>query len=649
MENWLCYERKIFHLWRISLNRRGGSVVEQLNQSYYFELKDRVAELEEEKKLLEESLEAIQSIYKQMEKPMILLHKKDKKIIDANPAACELFQMTRKQLLMKSLHEFLYLDPKDIIDSQDQIIREKGILRDEMILELKDGTIKNIVFHAFANIREDADLYILSEVDTPIKMLEWERTMHLHSFSNLFSQIIDGLIMFNNEGKIVQANPAFCDVVGIKKEELIGKSFKTFIPKRDLEKYKRCFQKLYKEGSFFGEIRIQVKNKIKKFEVSVSSNVFHGLYMAILRDITEKHEMEKKILESERKFRKIFNGAMSGMMIWKDAEDCDDKPIIIQELNETAKNLFQLKNKKDYTEQLKTIKLTNQNNLSLLKAIQWVAHKKLNLCTYEVELNNGTRKSIEMFSKRNILPGIHLSVFHDVTHRIQMEEQLKKSDTLNIVGELAAGIAHEIRNPLTSLKGFIQLLKGDINGYDTYFNIIMSELERIESIVHEFLVLAKPQAINYKYFNVIKIMQETIDLLSPQALMDNVELRTYFKERVMNTYCEPNHIKQVFINIVKNAIEATVENSTSEKIIHISIHQTEDHWIKVVIQDSGKGISKEKLKRLGEPFYTTKEKGTGLGLMISYKIIKEHGGKIEVASQMNKGTTFSIYLPINQS
>ena len=333
----------------------------------------------------------------------------------------------------------------------------------------------------------------------------------------------------------------------------------------------------------------------------------------------------------------------------EDAEDFDDKPIIIQELNETAKNLFQLKNKKDYTEQLKTIKLTNQNNLSLLKAIQWVAHKKLNLCTYEVELNNGTRKSIEMFSKRNILPGIHLSVFHDVTHRIQMEEQLKKSDTLNIVGELAAGIAHEIRNPLTSLKGFIQLLKGDINGYDTYFNIIMSELERIESIVHEFLVLAKPQAINYKYFNVIKIMQETIDLLSPQALMDNVELRTYFKEREMNTYCEPNHIKQVFINIVKNAIEATVENSTSEKIIHISIHQTEDHWIKVVIQDSGKGISKEKLKRLGEPFYTTKEKGTGLGLMISYKIIKEHGGKIEVASQMNKGTTFSIYLPINQS
>lgn len=622
--------------------------MEKLNHKFYFfDLKKRIEELKEEKKMLEESLEAIQHVYEQVEKPMILLDR-NKKFIDANPAACQFFQMSKKQLLKKTLHEFLYLDPKEIIDNQDQMIREKGTLRDELILELKDGTIKNVIFHAFANIREDADLYLLSEEVTPIKKLEWERSMHLQLFSNLFSHVIDGLVMFNDEGNIVHVNPAFCRVVGAKKEKLLGKKLHKFLPVAGKGTNQNCLQRIKDKGSYFGEIQVRVGNQLKNFEVSVSSNVFNGLYMAILRDITEKREMEKKVFESEKKFRKIFDCAMSGMMIWRDAVENKKRFIVIQELNETAKKIFNIQEESDYYSEFERIIIVNQNKRNLAQAIKSVDDKEDHHCTLEVELNCGKRRTIEVFSKRDILPGIHLTVFHDITQRIQMEEKLKKSDMLNVVGELAAGIAHEIRNPLTSLKGFIQLLQGNITGYDTYFNIIMSELQRIESIVREFLVLAKPQVTNYKNFNVIKIMQETLELLSPQAIMDNVAFRIQFEKIIMNTYCEPNHIKQVFINIIKNAIEATVENKEAEKIITVSISQTKDNWIKIVIRDRGKGMSEEKLKRIGEPFYTTKEKGTGLGLMISYKIIKEHGGKIEVESQLNKGTTFSIYLPMRK-
>lgn len=225
-----------------------------------------------------------------------------------------------------------------------------------------------------------------------------------------------------------------------------------------------------------------------------------------------------------------------------------------------------------------------------------------------------------------------------------MEECLRKSDTLNVVGELAAGIAHEIRNPMTALKGFIQLLQGSIKeDHSLYFNVITSELKRIESIITEFLILAKPQAVRFEQKNIIKIMKDTIDLLNAQAILVNVQIYLEY-ENVPDIYCEPNQLKQVFINILKNAIEVMPNGGN----IFVSIHRKNDKWVQIAIQDEGPGISKDKLKRLGEPFYTTKDRGTGLGLMVSYKIIEEHKGKVKVKSKVGHGTTFYISLPIEK-
>ena len=256
-------------------------------------------------------------------------------------------------------------------------------------------------------------------------------------------------------------------------------------------------------------------------------------------------------------------------------------------------------------------------------------------------LINGETKIFEMSSSSNALDEYCIAVFRDITERTKYEEQLRKSDMLNVVGELAAGIAHEIRNPLTSLKGFIQLLNGSVEGYSIYFNIIMSELNRIESIVSEFLYLANPQAVQYKMSNVVKIMEETIELMKAQAIMENVQFQTHFQSSSYLVYCEPNQIKQVFINIVKNAMEVM---SKKGGFVTITIREEED-YVCISIKDEGHGVSEETLKKFGQPFFTTKEKGTGLGLMVSYKIIREHKGLIEVESELGKGTTFHIYLP----
>lgn len=227
-----------------------------------------------------------------------------------------------------------------------------------------------------------------------------------------------------------------------------------------------------------------------------------------------------------------------------------------------------------------------------------------------------------------------------------MQEQLRKSDTLNVVGELAAGIAHEIRNPMTSLKGFIQLLEESLDDeHSMYFHVIRSELDRIDSIINEFLIIAKPHARQFQMKDINVILKETVDLLSAQASLHNVQFELNYSQPQLPVFCEPNQLKKVFINIIKNAIEVMPEGG----IVRISIAFRGDERIQVSISDQGEGIPSNQLKNLGKPFYTTKEKGTGLGLMVSFKIVEEHHGKIVIESEEGKGTTFRVILPVNKN
>jgi two-component system, sporulation sensor kinase E len=235
-----------------------------------------------------------------------------------------------------------------------------------------------------------------------------------------------------------------------------------------------------------------------------------------------------------------------------------------------------------------------------------------------------------------------MTLLRDVTERNQMQEQIRKSDTLQVVGQLAAGIAHEIRNPMTALKGFVQLLESSIQeDHSLYFDIIKSELKRIETIITEFLVLAKPQAVKFEKKNLAGVVKETIDLLNAQALLENIQFELTVSPQLPMVYCEPNQIKQVLINVIKNAIEVTSNGGR----IFVEVYSTEPRYVTVSIRDQGDGMPEERIKRLGEPFYTTKEKGTGLGLMVSYKIIEEHKGRIEVESKIGEGTAFHVILP----
>lgn len=236
-------------------------------------------------------------------------------------------------------------------------------------------------------------------------------------------------------------------------------------------------------------------------------------------------------------------------------------------------------------------------------------------------------------------PAIQI-IIRDISERKKNEELLINSEKLYVAGQLAAGIAHEIRNPLTSLKGFLQLIVSGRRNNNSYYDIMNAELDRIEDIVSELLMLSKPQVYELTYQDLRVMMRDTVTLLEAQAILHNIAIEAEYGTEPLWIYGVENQVKQVFINVIKNAIEAMIDGGW----IRINLSREHD-GVFVRIRDEGPGIGEDQLAKMGQPFYTTKEKGTGLGLMVSYKIVDNHQGKIDVKSELGKGTLFEITLP----
>ncbi|WJH36898.1 ATP-binding protein [Paenibacillus sp. CC-CFT747] len=230
----------------------------------------------------------------------------------------------------------------------------------------------------------------------------------------------------------------------------------------------------------------------------------------------------------------------------------------------------------------------------------------------------------------------------DISERRKAEEFLLQSEKLSVVGQLAAGVAHEIRNPLTTIKGFLQVYKREDHRIQ-HADLLLSELERIEIITGELLSMAKPQAVQLTRTDIRELIEYTIEFLSPQALMNRIEFTRRYEEASFPVLCEKNQLKQVFLNLLKNAIEAMPAGGE----IRITLHRISGEECLILVEDQGCGIPEELLPRLGQPFYSLKEKGTGLGLMICHRIIKQHKGTITYTSKVKAGTRVEIRLPLD--
>ncbi|SHN17456.1 ATP-binding protein [Gracilibacillus kekensis] len=232
-----------------------------------------------------------------------------------------------------------------------------------------------------------------------------------------------------------------------------------------------------------------------------------------------------------------------------------------------------------------------------------------------------------------------LSLSRDISDKKQAEEMLIRSEKMSIAGQLAAGIAHEIRNPLTSLKGFVQLLQGGVDSKSEYYKIMIDEIDKINSITSELLFISKPMTDDKNDENIYEMLSDVMTLLRTQANLYDIDLILEVDDELI-VHCDRSQIKQVFINLIKNAIEEMTDGGK----IHVLMKKIDNECL-IAIQDEGPGIPRHLIHKLKEPFFTTKKNGTGLGLMISNQIIDNHKGRLEIESENGKGSRFCIYLP----
>ncbi|WP_185907949.1 ATP-binding protein [Psychrobacillus soli] len=264
----------------------------------------------------------------------------------------------------------------------------------------------------------------------------------------------------------------------------------------------------------------------------------------------------------------------------------------------------------------------------------------------EMQTFLGELKYIHMKVSKQEDTNVYLTEIHDESEKIHMKKRLNHTESLSTIGQLAASIAHEIRNPMTSLKGFTQLLQQTTNeDGKRYLAVINEEIKRMEEILTEFLEVSKPTNNEFEYIELKELLLEVVNFMAPQALLKNIEVSTSLQtECTCKVLGDRNLIKQVFMNSIKNAIEAMPKGGN----IYITVSCTEKKDVCIEIRDQGQGIEAAQLDKIFDPFFTTKSGGTGLGLSHSSQVIKSHGGTIEVESKVEVGTSFKFILPLQK-
>ena len=293
---------------------------------------------------------------------------------------------------------------------------------------------------------------------------------------------------------------------------------------------------------------------------------------------------------------------------------------------------------RNFNRMLKTIRETHEQNIQLLRQVN----------QFNEELTRKIEAATSELAKRNE----ELRLLNEAL--FESQRQLSQSEKLAAVGQVTATIAHQIGTPLNSISGYIQLIlqDGDLQPKDRdRLKIIESQLDRLADSVKNFLSFTRQPSPQLRSLDVNELLEELIHLSEPWFLARNVRLSTHLSANVPAILGDATHLQTLFLNLIANALDAMPQGG----VLTISTHQTpllrsseNGRWLEISITDTGIGITEESKKRIFDPFFTTKKmgEGTGLGLAICEKIVKEHSGRIEVESEVGKGSTFSLYIPV---
>ncbi|WP_053376458.1 PAS domain-containing sensor histidine kinase [Paenibacillus sp. FJAT-27812] len=565
------------------------------------------------------------------------------RVLGINKKFEELHGWTEEEVIGKILPMTPEKDKAMVFELYEKIIQGEEYSGREVEKLRKDGSTfyANVTISAMRDDSGEVVAFVGVERDiTEKKQAEALIKESEERYRLLVENSPEPIVVLQNN-RIAFVNPAAVILIGVSKpEELIGENAARFFHPDDLDILLGEINQLYtfnQACSLLDKRLIRLDDEIIHIEVKAVPIQFQGnrSVQLLFRDITERKKAVFELAQKEREYSRVLKLSPEPIILHRNC--------IITFVNDMALKLFNAQT----TEELIGRSVFEFSSISyherilerFAQAIETDGF--MEFTSLELQRLDGTVVDVEVssiFIHRHDGEPVIQTVIRDMSERKRSDHIIRRAEKLSIVGELAAGIAHEIRNPLTALKGFLQLLKSKETAY---VDIMLVEIERINQIVNEFMSMAKPQADKFVETDSKDLIENVIFMMQPQAILYNVQLNFYLDAMDSRIFCEPNQLKQVFINLIKNSIEAMPSGGTIS--VRIIAKNTSD--LQIVFSDDGLGIHHDQIANLGKPFFTTKEKGTGLGLMVCFKIIEAHHGHIDIQSELGKGTTTTITLP----
>lgn len=437
-------------------------------------------------------------------------------------------------------------------------------------------------------------------------------------------------------GRLVAINKSFAELTGFSRRDIIGHTLAD-INLWAANEHVQIVQKL-KDRKYVRDLEISFKKKdgeqrIGCFWGERFTFDANNYLVSVLTDVTEEKAVFHKLRLSEERFFKIFYVNPYMMAIYSlDTGKCID-------VNESFLKYMEYTRAEVIGQSMDTLDFGISAHDRAMATSKFLENTTIKDLEFHVRTKSGQLRVILLSGnviKLNEKPCI-LAVAVDITENKKLQKEMARLGQMHLVGQMAASIGHEIRNPMTTVRGYLQLLssKEALSAYHEHFTTMIDELDRANSIISEFLSLAKDKVAMLHPSNLNEVIQPLIPLLEADAVT-NSKIINFALEEVPDILLDEKEIRQLLLNLARNGLEAMKEGET------LTIQTYFDGKnIVLSIQDQGRGIPDHILEKLGTPFLTTKENGLGLGLPICYSIANRHNATIDVESS-SSGTTFCI-------
>ncbi|MDI6764732.1 MAG: PAS domain S-box protein [Thermodesulfobacteriota bacterium] len=636
------------------------SKVEEGGMKTYAYLRD----ITEQKRMAREIREATKRFEKiaEMGDDGVIVFDEESRIEFANQMAAEILGIPKDQILGREF--FSLIGKRDEEFLEEMVMRGEGIGQKvciEMAIQTPPGRAKETEVCIAPTRSEEGWIktYAYIRDITERKRFEKELKESEEKFRNLFERVQHGLFISTREGRFLDCNQALAEMAGYDdKDEFlkIDIARDLYVNKED----RRKFQKLIEEQGFVKDLEVEFKKKSgEKITVLLTAHAKRDEkgevigYEGLNIDISDRKRMERELKEANEFFMNLIESSVDGII----ASDMKGNIIIFNKGAETLTG---------YTaeEMIGKIHITQiypegvaKEIMKKLRSPEYGGTGKFAPTQLNVVNNHGEEIPIQL-SAALIYDGTgkevaSVGIFTDLRHRLKMEKEIQEfqqalllSEKLAAMGRLTSQIAHELNNPIYGIMNTLDLLKTEIPPESKRRRILelsLSETHRLAEMLRNMLSFSKPEEEVRRPVNLNELLEGILLMVDKQMQEANVKVKTYFDEKMPQVMASTNQMRQVMLNMFKNAKEAMPKGG----ILTVGTGR-EKNKVLIHIRDTGMGIPEESRDKIFEAFFTTKQKvkGVGLGLSVCYGIIKSHGGEIKVESEEGKGTYFTISLPI---